>query len=1025
MFLSDFSVKRPVAMSCLIIGLTLLGINAWRKMGLELLPKMDMPFVTVTTVYPGASPEQIETDVAKRIEDQVMSIDGLKHVSSSCMENVCQTFLEFELGVDVDIAAMDVREKIDLVRGEFPSDVEDPKILKFDVNAKAIVTMALAGDVSVEELYDFADNTLRDRISTIPGVADVTLIGGEKREVHVLLDREKLAARGLTSMDVVSTIQQNVRTIPSGRVKDGDTEYSVKFDADYSDVARIGDLEIANRNGQRCYLRDVGSVEMTTGEMRQLAEVDGRPAVAIKVIKKADANAVEVVTRVRKAMDRLESQLPGGMELVWVTDDATFTAATNWSAWSSIGQGIVLTAAILFIFLYNLRVLLVVVVTMPLTVLIGLFFMYLAGYTLNNSTLMSLGMSVGILVTNSIVVIEAIVARLEKGAAPMDAARIGSGEAFIAVFASALTNIVVLFPMANMDSMVGLFIGPFAMTMLIVTVVSLFISFTLTPMLCSLLLKPSSEIKQGLIAAMESRWNRGFDRFLGRYKQMLLFFEKRRWASILMLVAIFAWLVQSMGLAGKLGSSMVDETDRGEIYVKLEFPTRYSIDQTVRRMKDVNTRLEGLPHLRHTVTTIGKADGVVGQSTEGVYLAQVLLRFNERTERKMPIRDLVQDIRNRLADCADATVTVSIPSTIGGQSTDIEMEIAGDSLDELDKLALNAKALCDVMPGVKDVNTTVREGKPEIRVYPRRAVLSDLRTSATALGMTLRGNLEGIEAGTFKKDARNYDIVVKFEEEQGRKQVDDFLFPGTDGMPVLLSTVGTVEQRKAPIQITRKDKRRVSKLLANLSGIPIGTAVQQITGKLKQDGHFPPGYDYRFAGTYEKMAEGQIGLLEAMMVAIVLVILTLAAIMESWKQPWLILVTIPLALIGMFWALYLSGYSIGIFVLVGAVMLIGIVVNNAILIMDQFNVHIREGVPRHKAMMAAATEQFRPVMMITIAAVLGMLPMALSQGIGAEMRNSLGMASAGGILVSGILTMLVMPVLYDLCTRRQRPPGED
>ncbi len=1025
MFLSDFSVKRPVAMSCLIIGLTLLGINAWRKMGLELMPKIDLPFVTVTTVYPGASPEQIETDVAKRIEDQVMTIDGLKHVSSACMENVCQTFLEFELGVDVDIAATDVREKIDLVRADFPDDVEDPKILKYDVNAKAILTMALTGEVSVEELYDYADNTLRDRISTIPGVADVSLIGGEKREVHVLLDREKLAARGLTSMDAVNVIRQNVRTIPSGRVKEGDTEYSVKFDADYADAELIGELEIANRNGQRCYLRDLGSVQMTTAEMRQLSEVDGRPAVTVKVIKKADANAVAVVERVRRAMDKLERELPGGMELVWVTDDGRFTSETNLSAWSSIGQGILLTAAILFFFLYNLRVLLVVAVSMPLTVLIGLFFMQMIGYTLNASTLMSLGMSVGILVTNSIVVIEAIVKRLDQGVTPKEAACIGSGQAFIAVFASALTNIVVLFPMANMGSMVGLFISPFVMTMLIVTVVSLFISFTLTPMLCSLLLKPSSEMKHGLISAMETQWNCGFDLFLGRYKQMLLFFEKRKWASILLLVLVFGWLVQSMGLAGKLGSSMVDESDRGEVYVKLEFPTRYSIDQTVRRTKEVHTRLEGLPHLRHTVTMIGKADGIVGQATEGVYLAQILLRFNERTERPTNIYALMQDIRNRLAGVPEAIVTVSIPTVLGGQSTDIEMEIAGENLNELDALALRAKSLTAAIPGTKDVNTTVREGKPEIRIRPNRAVLSDLNTTATALGMMLRGNLEGIDAGTFKKDARNYDIVVKFDEEQGKDQVDAFLFPGAAGKPVLLSTLGSIENTRAPIQITRKDKRRVSKLLANLSGVPLGTAVQKITAALKRDGRFPPDYDFTFTGTYEKMAEGQAGMLEAMMVALVLVILTLAAIMESWKQPWLILVTIPLALIGMIWSLYVTGYSMGIFVMMGGVMLIGIVVNNAILIMDQFNVHIREGVPRHKAMMSAATEQFRPVMMITIAAVLGMLPMAVGQGIGAEMRNSLGVASAGGILVSGILTMLVMPILYDLCTKRQRPLNED
>ncbi|MBN2593397.1 MAG: efflux RND transporter permease subunit, partial [Sedimentisphaerales bacterium] len=338
MFLSDASIKRPIAMSCLIIGLTLLGINSYRKMGLELMPRMDVPYITVTTIYPGATPEQIETDVAKRIEDQVVTIDGLKHVSSACMENVCQTLLEFNLGVDVDIAATDVREKLDLIKADFPQDVEDPKILKFDINAKAVINLALTGEVPLDELYDFADNTLRDRITVLSGVADVELIGGAEREVHVSLDRDELAAKGLSSSDVVRVIQNAVRTIPSGRIQESGREYSVKFDAEYKNVADIGGLEVANENGQRCYIRDIGRVIMTTEELRQKAHIDGRPCIYIKVKKKAEANAVRVVKRVRSAMDKLQQGLPGGMELVWISDDGRFIEATVKSAWINVGQ---------------------------------------------------------------------------------------------------------------------------------------------------------------------------------------------------------------------------------------------------------------------------------------------------------------------------------------------------------------------------------------------------------------------------------------------------------------------------------------------------------------------------------------------------------------------------------------------------------------------------------------------------------------------------------------------------------------
>ena len=359
-----------------------------------------------------------------------------------------------------------------------------------------------------------------------------------------------------------------------------------------------------------------------------------------------------------------------------------------------------------------------------------------------------------------------------------------------------------------------------------------------------------------------------------------------------------------------------------------------------------------------------------------------------------------------------------MPSIIGGSESDIQLEIAGAELDMLDKLALETKASVVTLDGIRDPDTTVRVGKPEIRIFPKRPVLADLGISATQLGMALRANLEGLEAGTFKQNVRNYDIVVELEEMAGKKQVSEFLFPGRVGHPLLLTSLCTTEERLAPVQITRKDKRRISKLYSNLVGVPLGTAVDNISRLIDEGGAFPPGYEYNFAGRYEVMAEMQASMSEASLTAVILVILTLAAIMESFKQPWLILTTVPLSLIGVFYALYIGGESMGMFVLMGIVMMIGIEVNNAILIMDQFNVHIREGVPRHKAMIAAATERFRPIIMITIAAVLGFMPLALSQGIGAEMRNGVGIASVGGILVSGVLTLFIIPILYDLTTRK-------
>nr|HPG31735.1 efflux RND transporter permease subunit [bacterium] len=518
MFLSDVSVKRPIAMLCLIIGLTLLGFNAYRKMGVELFPKMDIPYITVTVVYPGASSDQLEVDVAKKIENQVVSIAGLKHVTSSCMENAANILLEFEVGINVDVAATDVREKIDLIKKDLPEDAEDPVIVKFDVNSKPVVNLALTGSQSIEEVYDYADNKLRDKISVINGVADVTLIGGSENEIQVLLDRNKTAARGLTSLNIVNSISSGIKTIPSGRVKERDSEYSVEFRGEYDEFSEISNFEVANLNGQRCYINNIGEVRKASGEQRQKTFVNGTQAIAVKVVKKSDANTVKVVNDTRKAVEKIQSELPKGMKLIWVNDDGKFIESSLNSAWSDVFQGILLTAAILFFFLYNVRSLIIVCISMPFTIIIGLFVMSMFDFTLNISTLLAIGMSVGILVTNSIVILESIVKHFETSGNAFKAAVEGSGKVGIAVIASAGTNLVVLIPIAMMKGFIASFLGPLAMTMAIMTLISLFISFTLTPLLASLILKIRDKNSKSIISKIEKIWNSGFDKISDIYR---------------------------------------------------------------------------------------------------------------------------------------------------------------------------------------------------------------------------------------------------------------------------------------------------------------------------------------------------------------------------------------------------------------------------------------------------------------------------------------------------------------------------
>jgi HAE1 family hydrophobic/amphiphilic exporter-1 len=1018
MILSDVSVRRPVAMCCLIISLTLLGVNSYRKMGLELLPRMDVPYVTVVTVYPGASPADIEVDVAKRIEDAVSSVDGLKHVSSLCMENVVQTIIEFNIGVDVNVVATDVREKIDQEISKFPSGVEKPVIMKFDINAKAIATLALTGDLPIEDLYDYADNTLRDRLSVLSGVANVELIGGSEREVHVLLDRKALSAAGLTSLHVVQALEGGVASIPAGRVRERGDEYSVRYDADYESVKDIGALQVAGKDDARRYIQDLGKVVMSAEERRQEAFIDGRPCIGIRIVKKSDANAVEVVRKVNAALDRLRENLPGGMELVWITDDGAFIQASVDSTRTNIIAGILLTAAILFFFLFNIRTTFIVAVTMPLTIIISLFFMQMLGFTLNQSTLLAIGLSVGVLVTNSIVVLESIMGHFQKTKDAWKSAREGTDEVAIAVLASAGTNVVVLLPIGMMGSVVGQFFRPFAWTTLAVNVVSLFISFTLTPILCTLLLKESSR-NWSIFNKMEHGVNFILEKTIGRYTAVIRWISDRRWACAAALSLSAAIFVHALSLTPKIGFGFVPTVDKGEVFIKLEYPTRQDLAETVSRIKEVENKVRDLPNLRHIFTSVGKVDAMLGQSSEGVYMGQILLRFDDKTKRDFGVEQMLDEIRKRLNSYPNCIVSASISSLVGGQQAPVEMEIGGENLAELGRIAGEIQEMARKMPGIVEPDTTVREGKPELRVMPRRAILADMGATPSSMGAMMRANLEGIKAATYKSGARTYDIRVKLAEEPGKSQVSEFEVPVGADKSVIMSGLADIKERRVPVQITRTDKQRVIKLLANLTpGMPLGTMVKQLSARIDSGSMLPGGYNYQFRGEYEIMNEAVTAFLEAGILAILLTYLTLAAVLESFRQPFLIMMTVPLGLIGVLWALYAAGVSINIFVLLGGVMLVGIVVNNAVLVLTHMQANRQKGMEPHPAMLNALAGEFRAVTMVTLAAILGMLPLAIATGLGSEMSVGIGIASVGGIAISAVLTLLIIPLIYMIATRR-------
>ncbi|MDR0993219.1 MAG: efflux RND transporter permease subunit, partial [Verrucomicrobiota bacterium] len=551
MFLASASTKRPIAMSCLLIALIALGLNSYRKMAIENIPAVDIPYVVVITQWVGASPEDVEKDISKFIEDAVSGIDGLKHIDSSSLENVSQVVLEFNLEVDVDVAAQDVREKVDTILTDLPDDAERPIIQKVNINATPIANIFLSGDAPIDELYDYADNTIADRFGTVTGVAEVQVIGGNEREVWVELDRDTLASAGLTSYDVTVALQGGVLSLPGGRIKEMSNEYSIRFDAEYADIAEIAELEVASRDGVRRRLGDLGTVRLATKEIRQRAILDGKQGIVIKVVKKAEGNAVAVVEEAYKRFEEIRDNLPGGMELTWVSDESKFITESVNSAISSVLGAVLLCAVILFFFLVNFRTTIIVSITMPVTIGISLFFMSLAGQTLNTVTLLAIGLSTGVLVSNSIIVLENIVSKFETMNDHWEAANQGASEVAVAVLASAGTNVIVMLPIAMMSSMAGRMLSPFAVTTLIVNAASIFISFTLTPILCAMLLQPASKRKNNAFFRFGKKWDAGFQKVaVGYTNGFLRKIARRRTYSIPIVVGFVLLFFFTMRVGG-------------------------------------------------------------------------------------------------------------------------------------------------------------------------------------------------------------------------------------------------------------------------------------------------------------------------------------------------------------------------------------------------------------------------------------------------------------------------------------------
>jgi hydrophobic/amphiphilic exporter-1 (mainly G- bacteria), HAE1 family len=1020
MFLATASTKRPIAVTCLLIALIALGINSYRKIPLEQMPAVDIPYAVILTTWVGASPEDVEKDITKRIEDAVSGIDGLKTIESSSMENISQVQLEFNLSVDIDVAAQDIREKLDGVLADLPKDADRPVIQKVNINAIPIVNLFLTGSAPLDDLYEYADNQLSDRFATVPGVGSVKVIGGNEREVWIELHREKLAAAGLTSLEICSALQGGVLNLPAGNIREDGGELSVRFDAEYQSIPDIADIEVANSSGRRLKLGDLATIRQASKEVRERASLDGKKGIIIKVIKKAEGNTVAVVNETRRRFDEVLPALPSGMELQWVSDDAATIQAVVNSTFKSIFSAIILCAAILFLFLFNIRTTIIVGITMPITMVISLFFMYITGQSLNVVTLMAIGLSTGVLVSNSIVVLENIFSKFETMDDHWEAARLGTSEMTVAVLASAGTNVVVMFPIAMMTSLAGRFLAPFAITTLIVNSVSILISFTLTPILSALLLEPASKRKQTIFLRMAKAHDLWLQKGGGMLANLLRHLAASRTINLLIVLGFIGAFLLTMKFCGsRIGFNFIEIEDQARMTIRVELPPYYNLDSSIKRIDTIAQRISELPGNEHILVTVGSALATAGQANTGVYLGQIELFCVPKFQRSWDIFDRAQEIRKLLATETDCRISAGVSDAMGNRSYGIEYILTGDELKTIGTASTAIAEAARRLPIVETVESTVRDPKPEIRIVPKRAVLADLQMHPASLAALMRANIDGLQVADYRKGDRTYKIRVKLAEREGKPQIAQFLLPGNPGKPISLETVAEIVDSFTTIQIYRYNKMRGAKILGDVTK---GSTVSEVGDKLRQqvqqNNLVPAGYKLEAGGDEKQMAETNADFGEAIILAAFLTLLTLCAILESWSRPLLVLITLPMGLMGVLISLFITGSNFSILVLLGVLMLIGIVVNSAILIVDKMGHFIKEGMARREAMFAALVDQFRPVLMVVLASGLGMLPLAMDTGLGAENRAGIGIASVGGVIMAGLLTITILPLCYTLFTKK-------
>jgi HAE1 family hydrophobic/amphiphilic exporter-1 len=1037
MWFTRVSLQNPVFATMAMLAIVVLGLFSYQRLKVDQFPNIDFPVVVVTTEYPGASPEIIESEISQKIEEGVNAIAGISSLISRSYEGQSVVVIEFQLYVDGRKAAEDVREKVAALRPSLRAEVKEPRVLRFDPASRAVWSVAVLPDAPADQasqqsvqLTNWADQVLKKRLENVRGVGSITLVGGTKREINIYLDTQAMASLGVSVEQVVNAVRTENQDLPLGAIRSLSQERVLKIDARIKRPEDFGKIIVSRRNGVAITLDRVASVRDGAQEVDSLALRNGQRTLLLNVQKAQDENTITVVDGLNKALAEIRTQLPPGVRLEPVTDNSRPIRVGVDNVRRTLIEGALLTVLIVFLFLNSWRSTVITGLTLPISIIGTFLFMNLFGFTINMITLMALSLCVGLLIDDAIVVRENIVRHVQMGKSAYRASMDGTSEIGLAVLATTFSIVAVFLPIGFMGGIIGKFFHEFGITIVAAVLISMFVSFTLDPMLSSIWHDPSIKPKGATpgppnfydrsIGRVTGWFERATESLAGTYQRILRWALFHKLSTLALALIIF---VSSIFMVPLLGTEFVPKADFSETSLTFYTPVGSSLEATEAKAKQVDAIVRSFPEVRYTLATINTGNA------QGKMYASLYIRLVDRKSRQRSADDIAAALRQRLQQVPGITVThAGLLDSVGGNKQ-IEFSLQGPDFKELERLSKLVTAKIVTIPGLVDLDSSIKPDKPTFEIEVRPQAASDLGFSVAQLSSSLRTLVAGQTVGNWRApNDQTYDVNVRLAPDARSTPADLERLPlaitsASDGTVryARLNQLASIQAGVGPNQINRRDLSREVAINANVYQRASGEVSKEIRATLDSI-NVPPGYRYQFGGSTKSMAESFDYAISALVLAVLFIYMILASQFKSFLQPLALMTALPLTLIGVVLALMLFGSTLSMFSIIGVVMLMGLVTKNAILLVD-FAIRVRQehtdengalqpGLPRNEALLMAARVRLRPILMTTLAMIFGMLPLAFALTEGSEQRAPMGQAVIGGVITSSLLTLVVVPVAY-------------